>query len=80
MISENRVINLSFSLEPGLSDSEIEKLWNDCQQSQEALNRFLAGEMSEQEMTDILSCCEVDINQTRETMEQNANFLGLTAI
>jgi hypothetical protein len=80
MIAENRIINLSFSLEPGLSDSEIEKLWQDCQQAQLALDKFLSGEMTEQEMTDVLSYCEIDPDETRETMEHNAGLLGLTTI
>ena len=74
------VLEFAFTLEPGMSDSDIEKLWNDTIQAQNALDKFLAGEFSEQEMTDLLSLCEVDIEETREQCESNAQFLKLTPI
>lgn len=73
-------LTFQFTLEPGMSDSEIERLWLNTQAAQEAVDRFLAGEFSEQEMTDLLSACDVDIEEARETMETNALILGLTPI
>ena len=72
------LLDFGFQMEPGLSDSEIQMLWENAQTAQHALDRFLAGEFSEQEMTDLLSLCDVDIDETRETLDQNALFLGLT--
>lgn len=70
----------SFNTEPGLTDSEILTLWQNTQNAQAALDRFLAGEFTEQEMTDLLALYEIDCDQTREQLEQNAQFLGLTEI
>lgn len=80
MNEPNPVLTFSFSLEHGMSDSEIEKLWKDTQHAQYAVDKFLAGEVSEQEMTDILSFCSVNLDQTRETMDNNARLLGFTSI
>lgn len=76
----NPVLNFQFDLEPGMSESEIETLYKKAQEAQNALDRFLAGEFSEQEMTDLLSSHEVDLEETRETIEENAQILGLIAI
>jgi hypothetical protein len=73
-------LEFQFSLEPGMSESEIEKLWLDAQTAQNALDRFLAGEYTEHELTDLLAKCDVDIDETRETLDQNAQFLGLSPI
>lgn len=73
-------LEFEFCIEPGMSDSEIEQMWLNTQQSQMALDKFLAGEFSEQEMTDLLSACDVDLDETRETLESNAQFLGLIQV
>lgn len=73
----NPILNFQFSLEPGMGDSEIETLYQNAKEAQMALDRFLAGEFSEQEMTDLLSMCEVDLDETREIMDSNAQALGL---
>lgn len=76
----NSLLEFEFSLEPGMSDSEIESLWTRTQQAQSALDSFLAGEFSEAELTDFLSLCEISLEQTRETLEENAAVLGLSPI
>jgi hypothetical protein len=73
-------LEFEFSLEPGMSDSEIEQLWLDTQAAQSALDRFLAGELTEAEMTDVLSMADLDIDTTRKTLESNAEYLQLTPI
>lgn len=73
----NPLIEFQFQLEPGASDSEIEALWNNCQQAQIAMDRFLEGRMNEYELHDYLLASEVDPNETLETMEANAMYLGL---
>jgi hypothetical protein len=73
-------LEFEFSLEPGMSDSEIEFLWQKTQQAQSALDAFLAGQFTEAEMTDLLSDSGLDLDQTRETLEDNANYLGLIAL
>lgn len=73
-------LDFQFTIEPGITNSEIEHLWETTVQAQQAMDRFLAGEYSEHELTDLLSACEVDLDQTRETLESNANHLGLVAI
>jgi hypothetical protein len=73
-------LEFQFTIEPGMSDTEIEQLWRDTQTAQWAMDRFLAGEFTEQEMTDLLSDCEIDLDATRETLESNATYLGLIAL
>jgi hypothetical protein len=73
-------LEFQFTIEPGMSDSEIEKLWLDAQTAQHALDRFLAGEFTEHELTDLLAFCEIDIDETRDTLDQNAGILGLNPI
>lgn len=63
-----------------MTDLEIESLWRDAQLAQHAMDKFLAGEFSEFEMTDLLSSLDVDLDATRETLDSNADFLGLIAI
>lgn len=75
----NSPLVFSFDTEPGLTDSELESLWHNTRNAQNALDRFLAGEFTEQEMTDLLSLYEVDLDQTRELLDQNAQAMGMIA-
>jgi hypothetical protein len=70
-------IPLAFTLEPGMSDSEIETLWNQTLAAQEALDAFLAGEFTEAEMTDLLSANDVSPEETAQTLENNLIYLGV---
>ena len=72
-----RPLNFTFTLEEGMTESEIQSLWRETQQSQWAMDKFLAGEVTEQEMTDILSSCNVDLLQTQNTLENNLIYLGV---
>lgn len=73
----NPLIEFEFQLEPGASDSEIEALWKNCQMAQNAMDKFLAGNMNEYELHDYLLYSGVDPDATLETMESNAMYLGL---
>lgn len=73
-------LTFSFDVEPGLTPSEIELLWNNTQTAQQAMDRFLAGEYTEQELTDLLDYCEVNIDQAREQLDQNAQAMGMILI
>lgn len=70
-------LEFSFSLEPGLSESEIQKLWKDTQQAQQAMNNFLRGNLSEMDLTDVLDICGVDSEETALTLDYNLRQLGL---
>lgn len=77
MTAINPLIQFEFSLEPGVSDTELETLWRSTQKAQLAMDRFLAGELSEFEMTDYLDFYDINTGETLETMESNAQFMGL---
>lgn len=70
----------SFDTEPGLTQNDIYRLWEETQTAQNAIDRFLAGEFSEQEMTDLLTQCEIDCDQARETLDHNAQAMGMIQI
>lgn len=75
----NSPLIFAFDIEPGLTSSDIEQLWNQTQEAQNALDKFLAGEFTEQEMTDLLTLCKIDLDQTRKLLDQNAQTLGMIA-
>lgn len=77
MPEANPLIEFNFSLEPGVSGSEIETLWESTKQAQLAMDRFLAGDISELELHDHLEFYDINTGETLETMEDNAQFLGL---
>jgi hypothetical protein len=70
-------LNFSFTVEHGMSDSDIQKLWDDTIATQDAMDRFLAGEFSEAEMTDVLSFYDVDLDETEAILENNLIILGV---
>lgn len=73
----NPLIQFEFSLEPGVSDSDIETLWRNTQEAQLAMDRFLAGELSELELHDYIDYYDIDTGETLDVMEENARFMGL---
>ena len=76
-MSTNSLIEFNFTLDPGVSDSDIEKLWTETQMAQLAMDKFLSGEMGEYELHDYLTYCCIPIDDTLETMESNAQYMGL---
>lgn len=77
MTAINPLIQFEFSLEPGVSDSDIETLWRNTQEAQLAMDRFLSGELSELELHDYIDYYDIDTGEVLETMESNARFMGL---
>jgi hypothetical protein len=70
-------IEFEFTLEPGMSDSEIKSLWEKTQLAQSAMDDFLFGRMSEFELTDYLGWANIDVVSTRDTLEDNLTFMGI---
>lgn len=77
MIEANPLIEFNFSLETGVSESEIETLWEATKQAQLAMDKFLAGEMGELDLHDHLEFYDINTGETLETMEENAKYMGL---
>lgn len=70
-------LEFGFQIEPGLTDSQIQALWENAQLAQKGLDKFLAGEISELELTDYLDVAGVNIEQTRDTLEENLQALHI---
>lgn len=77
MIEANPLIEFNFTIPQGASDSDLEALWQGTIQAQLAMDRFLAGQMSELELHDYLEFYDINTGETLETMESNAQFMGL---
>lgn len=70
-------LEFGFTIEPGITESEIKALWENTQLAQKGIDRFLAGEISEHELTDYLDVSGVNIEQTRDTLEENLQVLQI---
>ena len=77
MIEANPLIEFNFTLEKGVSESEIETLWEATKQAQIAMDRFLAGDIGELELTDYLEFYDINTGETLEILEENAQYMGL---
>lgn len=77
MIEANPLIEFNFTIPDGVSDSDLDRLWKGTQEAQLAMDRFLAGQMSEFELHDYLEFYDIDTGETLDVMEENARFMGL---
>jgi hypothetical protein len=68
---------LIFTLEPGMNESEINTLVQNCVMSRNALDEFLSDDIDEDELCAILEDCTVNVDEFSATVNHNLNWLGL---
>jgi hypothetical protein len=71
---------LIFTLEPGMSDDEIDLVMRRCAKAQAAMDEFLTGDVDEDELCAILEDCTVNVDRFAETVNYNLDWLGIPRV
>ncbi len=67
---------LIFTIEPEMSDCELDAIVRDCDAANKTLDAFLAGNLSDSDFCDLLASYSVDVDEYANVVNDNLNYLG----
>lgn len=70
-------LEFQFTLDPEMSESDIEQLWINTQKCQNQFNDFLSGNCSVDDFCDVLRQFEIDPDEQDLIYENNLKILGI---